>query len=486
MLDHAIPTLRSSLFIDGQWGEPEGGGQLQEIVDPATGEVAAIVAFGGNADIDRAVEAAHRAFPVYAQTSLDERLDLLDAIGRVYERRLPDIADAITTEMGAPYHSFSLPLQAAAGLWHFQSALAAAREHAFDRMLNGTTRILREPVGVCGLITPWNWPLNQVAVKVAPALAVGCTIVLKPSQNAPLSAALLAEVLQEAGVPDGVFNLVQGQGARLGERLASHPLVDMVSLTGSNAAGVSVSRAAADSVKRVSLELGGKSANIILEGADLEAAVRHGVAQMMSNSGQSCNAPSRLLVPRHRLKEVEAIAEAVAAGLVVGDPRSPDVDLGPIANARQHQRVQDLIRVGLGEGARLVAGGPAAPAGLERGFYARPTVFSDADNHMTIARDEIFGPVLVVLGYGDEDEAVAIANDTPFGLSGYVTGETRQDAERVARRLRTGMVHLQGAGVDLAAPFGGYKQSGNGREWGAWGLDDFLETKAVMGAGDPA
>lgn len=478
----AAKLQRESLYIDGAWVEPAGGGRPHEVIDPATGEVVATLSFGGEADIDRAVEAAHRAFPRYSQTSLAERLDLLARICAIYERRIPEIAAAVTHEMGAPYHSLSVPLQAPIGLWHFQTALAAATEFTFENMLNATTRIVREPVGVCALITPWNWPLNQIAVKVAPALVAGCTMVLKPSQNSPLSAAILAEILAEAGVPNGVFNMIQGEGVQLGERLASHPLIDMVSLTGSNAAGAAVSKRAADSVKRLSLELGGKSANIILDDADFEKAVTHGVVQIMSNSGQSCNAPSRMLVPHAKLSEAERIAAGAAATMVVGDPFDPGTVLGPIANRRQFDRVQSLIQQGIEEGARLIAGGPGRPDGLERGNFVRPTVFSGVDNSMTIAREEIFGPVLVIIPYKDEEEAIAIANDSPFGLSGYVTSASLERAERVARRLRTGMVHLNGATIDLQAPFGGYKQSGVGREWGAWGLEDFLETKAVMGA----
>lgn len=477
---------RESLYIDGAWVAPIDGGTLHDVIDPATGDAVAAIAFGGDADIDLAVEAAHRAFQDYSRTSLAERLDLLSRICALYESRMAEIAEAVTHEMGAPYHGLALPLQAPIGLWHLQTTLAAAKDFAFERMLNATTRIVREPVGVCAMITPWNWPLNQVVVKVAPALVTGCTMVLKPSQNSPLSAAIFAEILAEAGVPKGVFNMVQGEGSRLGDRLAAHPLVDMVSLTGSNPAGAAVSKTAADGVKRLSLELGGKSANIILDDADVPAAVAQGVAQLMSNSGQSCNAPSRMLVPADRLGEVERIAAAAAAAIVVGDPFAPETQLGPIANRRQFDRVQNLIEQGLAEGARLIAGGPGLPEGIERGNFARATIFSGVDNGMVIAREEIFGPVLVIIPYRDEEEAIAIANDTPFGLSGYVTGASRERAERVARRLRTGMVHLNGASVDLQAPFGGYKQSGVGREWGAWGLEDFLETKAVMGAAEPA
>ncbi|MFS2024900.1 aldehyde dehydrogenase family protein [Massilia sp. CT11-137] len=470
-----------NFYIDGRWVAPEAGVSRHEIINPATGEVSGIVAYGTDADVHSAVHAAARAFPKYAAWPQAQRTELLRSVCAEYERRLHDMAEAITAEMGAPLETLSKPLQAQTGLWHFQTALEIASNFDFDR-LRGTTRILREPVGVCALITPWNWPVNQIACKLAPALAVGCSVVLKPSQNAPYSAALMAEILHDAGVPAGVFNMVQGSGAAFGELLASHPQVDMVSLTGSNAAGASVTKAAADSVKRVSLELGGKSANIILPTADLQQAVTHGVTTMMHNSGQTCVAPSRMLVPHDKLQEVEAIAKRVCESLVVGDPLAADTFMGPIANARQYKRVVEMIEVGVAEGAYLVTGGAAKPAGYERGYFVQPTVFSRVSNQMTIAREEIFGPVLAILPYGTVDEAIDIANDSPYGLSGYVYGATADEAQDIARRLRTGMVHLNGANVDMAAPWGGYKQSGNGREWGAWGFEEFLETKAVLGA----
>ncbi|MFJ1472485.1 aldehyde dehydrogenase family protein [Massilia orientalis] len=470
-----------NFYIEGRWVEPEAGGTKHDIINPATGEVAGVVAYGTDADVHRAVYAAARAFPKYAALPQGQRNELLEAICAEYERRLSDMAEAITAEMGAPLETLSKPLQAQTGLWHFQTALAIAGDFKFDRV-QGTTRIVREPVGVCALITPWNWPINQIACKVAPALAVGCSVVLKPSQNAPYSAALMAEILHDAGVPAGVFNMVQGSGAAFGELLASHPQVDMVSLTGSNAAGASVTKAAADSIKRVSLELGGKSANIILPTADLEKAVAHGVTTMMHNSGQTCVAPSRMLVPQDRLEEVEAIAKRICESLVVGDPLAADTFMGPIANARQYKRVVEMIELGVAEGAYLVTGGAGKPAGCTRGYFVKPTVFSRVRKQMTIAREEIFGPVLTILPYATVEEAIDIANDSPFGLSGYVYGATIEEAQAIAYRLRTGMVHLNGANVDMAAPWGGYKQSGNGREWGAWGFDEFLETKAVLGA----
>lgn len=470
----------TQFYIDGEWVDPILGGQPHAVQNPATEQSNFVIAFGETADVNRAIKAAYRAFPSYSTTPLADRLELLDLVCAIYQRRIDDIAAAVTEEMGAPLQTLARPLQAPVGLWHFQAAAAAAREFAFEKK-QGTSLILKEPIGVCALITPWNWPLNQVVCKVAPALAVGCTIVLKPSQNAPLSAVILAEILDEAGVPAGVFNMVQGEGSRLGNVLAAHPLVDLVSLTGSNPAGAAVSKAAADTVKRVSLELGGKSANIILDDADFPAAIGHAVQAMMSNSGQSCNAPSRLLVPANRLAEVERLAAAACADLVVGDPTAASTTVGPVANLRQYRKVQSMIETGLAEGAYLICGGTGRPEGLNAGYFTRPTIFSRVNNRMAIAQEEIFGPVLVIIPYEHEYEAVQIANDSPFGLSGYVTSASLARARDVAKRMRTGMVHLNGAFVDITAPFGGYKQSGNGREWGAAGLEEFLETKAVMG-----
>lgn len=468
-------------YIDGQWVDPAEGGKTYEVINPATEEVAGTIRMGGEADVERAVTAAHRAFAGYSQTTLQQRLDLLAAICSAYEKRLDDLAGAISEEIGAPLYTLAQPVQAPIGLWHLQTTMAVAKGYAFETM-QASTLLIREPVGVCALITPWNWPMNQIVCKVAPALAVGCTVVLKPSELAPFSSQIFAEIVHAAGAPPGVFNMIHGDGACIGPLLASHPLVDMVSLTGSTRAGASVARNAADTIKIVSLELGGKSANIILADADLKAAVTHGVMHMMSNTGQSCNAPSRMLVPAERIDEVEQIARAACNKLVVGDPQQPTTTVGPIANARQYERVQALIATGISEGAKLIAGGPGRPEGMTRGYFARPTVFSRANNRMTIAREEIFGPVLTIIPYATEEEAIGIANDTAYGLSGYVYGDTVEHARSVARRLRTGMVHLNGAGPDLSAPFGGYKQSGNGREWGAAGVDDFVELKAVMGS----
>ncbi len=470
----------NQFYIDGEWVDPIGGGESHDVVNPASGEIAGTIRLGSTADVDRAVEAAHRAFQSYSQTPLDERLALLSAIVAEYERRIDDIAAAVTEEMGAPC-GLAKHAQAPIGLWHLQTTIAVASNYTFETQ-QGSTRILKEPVGVCAMITPWNWPMNQIACKVAPALITGCTMVLKPSELAPFSAQIFAEVLHAAGVPAGVFNMVHGDGASIGPRLASHPLVDMVSLTGSTRAGASVSKHAAETVKLLSLELGGKSANIILDDAPLEAAVTAGVLNMMTNTGQSCNAPSRMLLPAAKLEEAEKIAAAAVATLVVGDPLNPQTTTGPIANERQFRRVQALISAGIEEGARVIAGGVGLPAGVERGYFARPTIFSGVQNNMRIAQEEIFGPVLVMIPYANEEEAIAIANDTVYGLSGFVWGGTVEHARDVAKRLRTGMVHLNGATVDPAAPFGGYKQSGVGREWGPSGIDEYLETKAIMGS----
>ncbi len=466
-------------YIDGQWVDPASPAEL-DVINPATDEAAGVISLGGEKDVDKAVAAARRAFDSWSATSREDRIALLEKIVAVYQTRMEDMALAITEEMGAPLESVSKPLQAALPLWHFGTVIEVLKNFPFEESL-GTTTVVREPVGVCALVTPWNWPANQVACKVAPALAAGCTMVLKPSEIAPFDAHILAEVLHEAGVPAGVFNLVDGDGPGVGAPLTAHPDVDFVSFTGSTRAGQLISRAAADTIKTVALELGGKSANIILDDADLETAITESVQTMMRNSGQSCNAPSRLLVPAASLAEVEAIAARVADEIKVGDPQDPATVMGPLASRAHCDKVQGLIKTGIAEGAKVICGGPGLPEGLERGCYTRPTIFSEVDNAMTIAQEEIFGPVLCVIPYEDEADAVRIANDTPYGLSGYVAGSDLERARKVARKLRTGNVHINGAMPDPAAPFGGYKQSGIGREWGQHGFEEFLEIKAVMG-----
>ncbi len=465
-------------YIDGEWVEPVTPATL-DVINPATEAVCGRISLGSSADVDRAVAAAVRAFPEFSQTSRDKRIELLESILEVFARRHDDVATAIMEEMGAPWKLAKFA-QTASGPQHIEAAIDALRSFEFEER-HGTTLIVKEAIGPCALITPWNWPMNQVAVKVAPALAAGCTMVLKPSEIAPFDAMIFAEILDEAGVPAGVFNLVNGDGPTVGAALASHPDIAMVSFTGSTRAGISVAQNAAPSVKRVAQELGGKSANVILADADFGNAVTRGVRECFSNSGQSCNAPTRMLVPRERLEEAATIARKAAEATVVGDPQGDGTHLGPVVSAAQWDKIQGLIQKGIDEGATLVAGGTGRPEGLAKGYYVKPTVFSNVTNDMTVAREEIFGPVLAIMPYDDDDDAVRIANDTPYGLSGYVSSSDLGHARAIAARLRTGMVHINGAPLDSQAPFGGYKQSGNGREWGAHGIDEFLELKSVYG-----
>ena len=465
-------------YINGQWVEPHTTDTLA-VINPATEQPIESIAMGGADDVDDAVAAAKAAFATYSLTGKDERLALLDSIIAVYGARMEELADVISQEVGAPLW-LAQAAQAPAGWAHFATARAVLADYEFETAM-GTTLLVREPVGVCGMITPWNWPLNQIACKVAPALAAGCTMVLKPSEVAPLNAIIFAEIMDAAGVPAGVFNLVNGDGVNVGVPLASHPDVDMMSFTGSTRAGIEVARNAAPTVKRVAQELGGKSANIILDDADFEDVITRDLAGMCQNSGQSCNAPTRMLVPSSRMDEAAAIAVKAAGTVVVGDPRDADTKIGPVVSETQYGRIQQLIEKGIGEGAKLEVGGPGRPEGLETGFYVQPTVFSHVTNDMTIAQQEIFGPVLVMIGYEDDDDAARIANDTVYGLSGYVSGSPER-AKAMARRIRSGNVHVNGAGPDFNAPFGGYGQSGNGREWGALGFEEYLETKAIMGA----
>lgn len=464
-------------YIDGEWVKPLGGETLA-VIDPTTERAMGAISMGTRADLDLAVSAARRAFPLYAQWSREQRLDLLAAIIEGYRQHSEALVELVHREMGAPL-SLARSAHVPAGLGHLQRAFEVLRSYEFDR-LHGSTLISREPIGVCGLITPWNWPLNQLTCKVAPALAAGCSMVLKPSEKAPLSAMLLADILHRAGVPKGVFNLVNGDGPTIGDGIARHPDIDMVSFTGSTGAGIAVAKAAADTVKRVSQELGGKSANLILADADIEAAVRHGVSSCFRNSGQSCNAPTRLLIPRSMQEQAIGIAAEVAAHICFDDSR-PSSAMGPLANVAQFERVQALIGAAIDQGARRVCGGVGRPEGVSQGYYVQPTVFADVHPDMPIAREEVFGPVLVIIPYDTEDQAIEIANDSPYGLSGYVTAGTLERARAVARRLSTGMVHLNGSKADNGAPFGGYKQSGNGREWGVHGLEDYLELKSVFG-----
>ncbi len=464
-------------YIDGAWVKPSTS-STTEVINPTTEKPVTVIAMGAEADVDAAVTAARNAFPAFAATTPQERAELLRAIGAGIRAREPDLAEAITTEMGAP-RGLALALQAPAGRFHFNTAAKIVAGYNFEQQL-GTSLIVKEPIGVVAMITPWNWPINQAACKIAPALAAGCTMVLKPSEISPLSAIILTEIMHEAGVPPGVFNLVNGDGPTVGTALAAHHDVDMVTFTGSTRAGVEVAKTAATTVKRVAQELGGKSANIILDDANFSHAINRDAFEMCLNTGQSCNAGTRMLVPNARMDEATDIAAKAIASLSVGDPALPETSVGPVVSQAQWDRVQELIQAGIDEGAQLVCGGTGRPEGLETGYFVKPTLFANVTNDMRIAQDEIFGPVLVLIGYEDDDDAVHIANDSPYGLSGYISG-SHDRAMAIARRIRTGAIHLNGAGPDFDAPFGGYKQSGNGREWGEHGFVEFLETKAIMG-----
>jgi aldehyde dehydrogenase (NAD+) len=466
-------------YIDGQWVAPAAPNDFN-VINPATEEPAGVISMGSAPDVDRAVAAARRAFDSFSQSTGGERRALLQNILRVYKKRYADVANAIRDEMGAPA-KLANGSQAGIGVGHISAMLDVLETFEFEER-RGTTRLMLEPVGVCALITPWNWPINQVAAKVVPALAAGCTMVLKPSEFAPFSAIVWAEVMHEAGVPAGVFNLINGTGIEVGAALASHPDVDMVSFTGSTRAGTEVARLAAPTVKRVHQELGGKSPNILLDDADFARAVKASVKHVFENSGQSCNAPTRMLVPANRLAEVESLAKKVAEAVTVGDPTGQETDIGPVVSSIQFERIAGYISQGIAEGAKLVVGGEGRPEGLSKGYYVRPTIFSNVNNDMVIAREEIFGPVLAILPYRDEEEAIRIANDTPYGLAAYIWSNDLARASRVGRRIRAGRVTINGAAGDMNTPFGGFKRSGNGREWGEHGLRDFLEVKAVLGA----
>lgn len=466
-------------YIDGKWVDPLEP-KTFTVINPATEQSAGVICLGNAADVDRAVDAARRAFQTYGLSTPEQRRALLERIKVVYKKRYADIADAISTEMGAP-HTLAHGAQAGAGLGHISAMIDVLKSFKFEERL-GASRIVHEPIGVCGLITPWNWPMNQVAAKVVPALAAGCTMVLKPSEFSPFSAAIWTEVLAEAGVPAGVFNLVNGTGPEVGAALAAHQDVDMVSFTGSTRAGTEVARTAAATVKRVHQELGGKSPCVILDDADLEQAVKACVAHVMENTGQSCNAPTRLLVPANRLAEIEAIAKKAAEAITVGEPHSDETAVGPLVSKIQFDRVQNYISRGIESGAKLLTGGAGRPRGLDTGYFVQPTIFSNVENDMLIAREEIFGPVLTILSYKDEQDAIRIANDTPYGLQAFVWSKDRDHANRVARRIRAGRVTINGASSGMNIPFGGFKRSGNGREWGEYGLREFLEVKAMVGA----
>lgn len=471
--------IYDKFYINGQWVAPVSPLSL-DVINPANEQVCASISIGSAADVDIAAQAARKAFETFSCTTRAQRIELLAALVEVYQKRYNDIADAISEEMGAPT-KLAVEAQAATGMGHLATAMEVLKTYEFEEMA-GASRIIKEPIGVCGLITPWNWPINQITCKVAPALAVGCTMVLKPSEVAPLSAYIFSEIIHEAGVPAGVYNMINGDGPGVGTALSTHAEIDMVSFTGSTRAGSLVAQNAAPSVKRVTQELGGKSPNILLDDVDLEAAVTRGVLHMFQNTGQSCNAPSRMLVPADKMDQAAEIAAKVASQVVVGDPKAEGTTMGPVVSAVQFNKIQDLIQKGIDEGARLVCGGVGRPEGLDKGYFVQPTVFADVNNTMNIAREEIFGPVLTMLPYDTVDEAIAIANDTPYGLAGYVQGEDMDKVLSVASKIRAGNININGGSGDLNTPFGGFKQSGNGREWGAHGFTDYLEIKAVSGA----
>lgn len=465
-------------YIDGAWVDPAEGLKTLDVENPATEEVAGKIAMGSAADVDKAAKAARKAFASWSQTSREERLEVLGRILTEYQKRFGDLATAVTEEMGAPA-SLAQRAQAPIGMAHLATAIEVLKTFKFEED-RGPTMIVKEPIGVCGFITPWNWPLNQIVCKVAPAIATGCTMVLKPSEVAPFSGQIFAEIMHAAGVPAGVFNLVQGDGPTVGAAISSHPEIDMVSFTGSTRAGIEVAKAAAPTVKRVAQELGGKSPNIVLDDDAFAKGVGRGVATMMTNSGQSCNAPTRMLVPKTRMAEAITVAKAAADQVTVGDPNG-NAQLGPVVNKTQFDKIQKLIQAGIDEGATLVAGGVGRPEGLDKGYYVKPTVFANVTNDMTVAKEEIFGPVLAILGYDTVEQAIDIGNDTEYGLAAYVQAGDLEKARKVASKLRAGQVSINGGGGDMMAPFGGYKMSGNGREWGDFAFHEFLETKAILG-----
>ncbi len=464
-------------YIDGRWVGPAVAKTL-DVTNPATEEVCGRISAGSSADVDQAVAAAREAFETWAWTSREERLAALERIVEAFGARVGDMAEAITEEMGAPAW-LSQGTQAPIGINHFKSAINVLKSFEFEED-RGASRIVHEPIGVCGFITPWNWPIHQICAKVAPALAVGCTVVLKPSEIAPFSGQIFAEIMEAAGLPPGVFNLVQGEGPTVGAAIAAHPDIDMVSITGSTRAGIEVSRAAAPTLKRVHQELGGKSPNIVLDDADLVPAITGSINGVMQNSGQSCRAPTRMLAPHKLMDQVCAIAKEVAETWTPGDPTG-NARMGPVVSQAQWNKVQGLINKGMEDGAKLVTGGPGRPDGLDKGWYVKPTILRDVTNDMTIAREEVFGPVLCILGYDTEDEAVRIGNDTEYGLAGYVQSKDIERARKVGRRIRAGYISLNNAGLDLNVPFGGYKHSGNGREFGDHAFREFLEAKSMLG-----
>lgn len=463
-------------YINGAWVNPTVARDFP-VINPATEQEIAIISLGNSTDVDMAVSAARKAFSTYGFSSVEQRIALLEALLKQYMDNYDAMAHAISLEMGSPI-DFAIAAQADCGKGHIESTLAALKEFEFERQLGNAT-IVKEPIGVCGFITPWNWPINQIACKVAPALATGCTMVLKPSEIAPLSAQLFTQMIHDAGYPAGVYNMVNGDGMGVGSAISSHKDIDMVSFTGSTRAGIAIAKSAADTVKRVAQELGGKSPNIILDDANIEKVVKRGVLGCMSNTGQSCNAPTRMLVPASQYQKAIEIAKATLDSVKVGDPAKSGNHIGPLVSEMHFNKVQSMIQMGIDEGATLLGGGVGKPEGFETGYFCKPTIFTDVSNDMTIAQEEVFGPVLVMIPYEGDEQAIEIANDTPYGLAAHVHSEDIDRAKRVARKIRAGMISINGASHYYSSPFGGYKQSGNGREWGEFGFDDFLEIKAI-------
>ena len=468
----------NKFFINGKWVEPNSKETLA-VINPANEEVICDISLGNQFDLDNAVNAARKAFITYSNSSKEDRLSILDRIISSYKNRMDELSNAITLEMGAP-KTLSEKAQVPSGLGHFMKAKKILENFSFEKEVNSSI-VLKEPVGVCGLITPWNWPLNQIACKVAPALAAGCTMILKPSEEAPLSAIILAEIIEESKLPEGVFNLINGNGSELGVSMSKHPGIDMMSFTGSTRAGISVAKNSADTVKRVTQELGGKSANIILDDVDFTKTVAKGIFHCMNNTGQSCNAPTRMLIPADKMDEAINISKETALKLKVGDPQDESISVGPVVNKTQFLKIKEYISKGVEEGATLVTGGEDNIKENEKGYFINPTIFANVTKDMTIFKEEIFGPVLSIISYDSEEEAIDIANDSMYGLSGYIASNNTDKAKQFASKLRTGMVHINYAPVDQSLPFGGYKMSGNGREWGEYGIEDFLETKAIIG-----
>ena len=468
----------NKFFINGKWVEPNSSETLS-VINPATEEVICDISLGNQSDLDAAVAAARNAFINYSKSSKEDRLNILERIISSYKKRMNDLSNAVTIEMGAP-KTLSEKAQVPSGLGHFMQAKKILENFSFEKEVNSSI-VQKEPVGVCGLITPWNWPLNQIACKVAPALAAGCTMILKPSEEAPLSAIIFAEIIEDAKLPDGIFNLINGNGSELGVSMSKHHGIDMMSFTGSTRAGVSVAKNSADTVKRVTQELGGKSANIILDDVDFAKAVSKGIFHCMNNTGQSCNAPTRMLIPADKMDEAINISKETVLKLKVGDPQDESISMGPVVNKNQFLKIKEYISKGIEEGATLVTGREETIKDIEKGYFISPTIFANVTKDMTISKEEIFGPVLSIIGYHSEEEAIDIANDSIYGLSGYISSNDTTKAKQFASKLRTGMVHINYAPVDQSLPFGGYKMSGNGREWGEHGIEDFLETKAIIG-----